>query len=494
MNDPLIPISAWLRRWLIWGPAPLLALTCLAAFDSAKAAALTTQAQATPARGPAAKPAGKPYSGSVKPIRLATPASEPPAPPYPVQASLKGDYIVVVVNRELITAGELARRIENVVRQAQAAGAPLPPPDQIQQQVLDAMIDEKILLSHSREWGPRIDDAELDRIVAAQAQQNQTTVAELKEQLRSEGSHLDAWRKNLRDQLQIERTRERELQNKVKITETEIDDFLDQRLEAAGAGTQYNVAQILIKVPEGASELQIIEKRRLAEQALSRLKAGESMMKLAAEISDDESKSRGGEFGLRTANRLPDVFVNAVRGLASGQIVPDILRTGAGFHVLQLVERRSPTAIPMLQTRASHILLRPSKSLRREEAMQNLSNWRKQILSGQKTFEALAREFSQDGSASQGGDLGWTISGSFVPEFESVMNQLAIGSISEPIVSRFGIHLIKVADRKETPVEIKKLRDMARLALREQKSEATLSDWLQELRSRAFIEYREVPQ
>ncbi len=436
----------------------------------------------------------KPAAASTPSKRLTAPKSEASAPPPSVKVFPKGDYILVVVNRELITAGELSRRLESVVGQAEAAGATLPPPDQIRQQVLAAMIDEHILLTHSREWGPRIDEAELDRIVAAQAQQNQMTAAELNEQLRSQGSSLQAWRKNLRDQIQIERTRDRELQNRVKVTETEIDAFLAPRLDAAGASTQYNIAQILIKVPEAANDAQISEKRRLAEQALSRLNAGEPMAKLALELSEDESKNQAGELGLRAASRLPDIFVNAVRGLASGQIVPQILRTGAGFHILQLVERRSPTAIPMLQTRASHILQRPSKNLSREEIMQNLRHWRQQILSGQKTFEALAREFSQDGSASQGGDLGWSAPGSFVPEFESVMNQVPIGGISEPTVSRFGLHLIKVTERKETPVEIKKLRDMARMALREQKSEVALSEWLQELRSRAFIEYREVPQ
>ena len=405
-----------------------------------------------------------------------------------------GDYILVIVNRELITAGEVARRVDNILNNAQASGGATPPLTELRQQVLDALINERLMLSHARETGPRIDDAEIDRIIATQAQQNQLSVSELKERLLAEGTDFNTLRSNLRDQLLVERVRDRELKSRLRITDAEVDTFLDERLQAAGIGLEYNIAQVLIRVPGDASDALVNDRRRVAETALQRLKTGEPMATVALELSDDETKNKGGALGLRTANRLPDVFVEKVQGLKAGDIAPEVLRTGAGFHVLQLIERRSPTSVPMAQTRASHILLRPAKDLSRDAALQRLAEFRQQILSGRRSFESVAREHSQDGSAAQGGDLGWNMPGAFVPEFEAVMNGLPAGGLSEPMVSRFGVHLIKVVDRQLVPVEMKKLRDMARNALREQKSEAATNEWMQELRSRAFIEYREVPQ
>lgn len=483
-----------LRLARLWGLTLLAAAACLS---------MATPASATPpppAGSPTkagAKPAPKTSAGKVLPSRSKdVPAAAPELPANkPVQGTQPGgDYILVIVNREMITAGEVARRVDNLLNSAPASGGVTPPIAEIRQRALDALINERLMLSHARETGPRIDDAEIDRIIAAQAQQNQLSIPEFKERLLADGTDFNSLRSTLRDQLQVERVRDRELQSKVKVTDAEVDAFLEQRLQAAGIGPEYNIAQVLIRVPGDSSDALVDEKRRVAETALQRLKNGEAMAVVALELSEDETKNKAGALGLRTANRLPDVFIEKVHPLKAGDIAPEVLRTGAGFHVLQLVERRIPTTVPMAQTRASHILLRPSKDLSREAALQRLAEFRQQILSGRRSFESLAREYSQDGSAAQGGDLGWTMQGAFVPEFEAVMNELPKGGLSAPMVSRFGTHLIKVIDRQLVPVEIKKLRDMARNMLREQKSEAAANEWMQELRSRAFIEYREVPQ
>ena len=482
------------RPTRLWGVMLLAIAACLSMATAASATPPQPAGSPTKAGG---KPAPKTSAGKAALSRSKDATATPPESPASksVQGTqAAGDYILVIVNREMITAGEVARRADNILNNTQASGGATPPLAELRQQALDALINERLMLSHARETGPRIDDAEIDRIIAAQAQQNQLSVSELKERLLAEGTDFNSLRSNLRDQLQVERVRDREVQSKVKVTDAEVDTFLEQRLQAAGIGPEYNIAQVLIRVPGDASDALVDEKRRLAETALQRLKNGEAMAAVALELSDDETKSKGGALGLRTASRLPDVFVERVRTLKAGDIAPEVLRTGAGFHVLQLVEQRSPTTVPMAQTRASHILLRASKDLSREAALRRLAEFRQQILSGRRSFESVAREYSQDGSAAQGGDLGWAMPGAFVPEFEVVMNALPAGGLSEPMVSRFGMHLIKVVDRQLVPVEIKKLRDMARTMLRAQKSEAAANEWMQELRSRAFIEHREVPQ
>jgi peptidyl-prolyl cis-trans isomerase SurA len=214
---------------------------------------------------------------------------------------------------------------------------------------------------------------------------------------------------------------------------------------------------------------------------------------VARELSEDSNRTRGGEIGLRPAARLPDLFVEQVRGLRPGDVSPTVLRSGAGLHVLKLIERRDSSGVRVTQTRARHILLRPSPQLSADLARQRLLDMRTQIERGSNSFEALARQFSEDGSAAQGGDLGWVNPGAFVPEFEEAMGRLAVGGLSQPVTSRFGIHLIEVVDRRETTLDAKQLREQARNALREQKFEEAYLEWTKELRSRAYVEMREPP-
>jgi len=228
--------------------------------------------------------------------------------------------------------------------------------------------------------------------------------------------------------------------------------------------------------------------------ALARAKAGESFEAVARALSEDTNRNKGGEIGLRTADRLPDVFVEAVRPLKAGEVSPVLLRSGAGFHVLKLVERSEAGALSITQTRARHILLRLSAQLSQEAAARRLQEFKRQITGGTKTFEQLARDNSEDGSAPQGGDLGWVSPGGFVPEFEEAMNALAISGLSDPVVSRFGVHLIQVLERRKVALDAKQQRDQARAALREQKFEEAYSEWVRDLRARAYVEMREPPQ
>ena len=406
-------------------------------------------------------------------------------------APRSGDYIVAVVNQELVTAGEVQQRLAQVRAQAARGGTRLPPEAELRQQVTEALIEERVLVTYARDSGVKIDEADLDRAVANVAQQNQITLPQLRERLKAEGLDYNRFRSSVRDQMMVERTREREVQSRIKVSDAEIDAFLDK--QRARAPVELNIAQILVTVPEGASVAEVAQRRALAEQAQARVRNGEPFEAVAAAVSEDGNKQRGGEIGLRPANRLPDAFVEQVRGLQPGQVAPTLLRSGAGFHLLKLLERHDGSAFSVTQTRARHILLRPSAQLSQEAAVQRLAGFKRDIESGKASFEALARANSEDGSAAQGGELGWTAPGSLVPEFEEAMNALPLNGISDPVVSRFGVHLIQVLERRNVTLDAKQLREQARNVLREQKFEQAYNEWLRDLRARAYVEMREPP-
>jgi peptidyl-prolyl cis-trans isomerase SurA len=412
----------------------------------------------------------------------------------PERGVRNGDYIAAVVNQELVTAGEVERRVERAQFEAGRAGMQLPPDADLRRQALDALIDERAMITSARDSGMRVDEAELDRAVQNIALQNQITLEVLRERLRADGIDYGRFRANLRDQIMIERLREREVYQRIKITDEEIDRQIEQQRAAAGADLQTNIAQILVSVPDDADAAAVAARRAVAEAALARLRSGEAFEVVAREVSEDSNRKQGGEIGLRPASRLPDVFVEAVKPLQAGEYTPQLLRTGAGFHILKLIERKEGAIGHVTQTRARHVLLRTSPQLSAEVASRRLAEYRRQIESGAKTFEEVARQYSEDGSAAAGGDLGWFSPGVMVPEFEAALNNLALGGLSAPVISRFGVHLIQVLERRDVALEPKQLREQARNVLREQKFEQAFVDWTKELRSRAYVEMREPPQ
>jgi peptidyl-prolyl cis-trans isomerase SurA len=224
------------------------------------------------------------------------------------------------------------------------------------------------------------------------------------------------------------------------------------------------------------------------------VRSGADFGAVAREVSEDGNRATGGVIGLRPAARLPDLFVEQSRNLKVGEVSAEPFRSGAGFHVLKVLERRDGEAVRVQQTRARHILLRSSAQASTQDAARRLEDLKRQIESGQRRFEDVARDVSEDATANSGGDLGWQSPGGFVPEFEEAMNRLAPGQISDPVVSRFGVHLIQVIERRMIDLTPKELRDQARTALREQKFESAYVDWAKELRARAYIEMREPPQ
>lgn len=420
--------------------------------------------------------------------------AQTPAATAAARTVRNGDYIAAVVNQELVTAGEVERRIERAQAEAGRAGVRLPAESDLRRQALDALIDERAMITNARESGMKVDEPEIDRAVQNIAQQNQITLAVLRQRLLTEGIDYPRFRANLRDQIMIERLREREVYQRIKVSDEDIDGLIAQQRAATNVDPDTNIAQILVTVPEGASAAEVQARRARAESALTRVRAGEAFDAVARALSEDGNRERGGEIGRRPASRLPDAFVEATKPLQPGQVAPELLRTGAGFHVLKLLDRSDAGTGRVAQTRARHVLLRTSPQLTAEVAAKRLADYRKQIESGARTFEDIARQFSEDGSAAAGGDLGWSSPGVMVPEFEEAMNALQPGAMSPPVVSRFGVHLIQVLERRDVALDPKQVREQARNVLRERKFEQAYVDWTKEIRARAYVEMREPPQ
>jgi peptidyl-prolyl cis-trans isomerase SurA len=423
--------------------------------------------------------------GGLAPLVPAQTRAAPPA---------MADYIVAVVNQELVTNAELQGRLARIREEAARSKTALPPPAELRKQVLEALIDERVQVTNARETGPKIDEAELDRTVANVAVQNQMTMVQLRARLQQQGIPYATFRNNVKDQMLMERVREREVNQRIRINNDDIDKLIEQRRAAAGTSTQINIAQILITVPEGAAAEVVAQRKARAEAALARVKGGEAFDVVAKEVSEDGNKALGGVIGLRPMDRLPDVFVEVARTLKPGEISPTLLRSGAGFHVLKLVDRQEGGAFTVQQTHARHILLRVSEQLSADAASRRLAEFKREITSGAKLFEQLARDNSEDASAAAGGDLGWASPGTFVPEFEETMNALPLNGISDPLTSRFGVHLIQVLERRQVNLDAKQQREQARNVLREQKFEDAYLEWVRDLRGRAYIEMRDAPQ
>ena len=413
-----------------------------------------------------------------------------PAAGQSQRASSAADFIVAVVNSTPITNVELQLRLLRVQQQLSRQGK-VPPRSQLLREVLERLILERAQLQLARELGVTPDDAAVDQAVDNVALQNQVSLEELKRRLSADGVDYARFRADVRDELTLVRLREREVDSRVKVSEQDIDQFFRDRQAQAGAEPErIQLAQILVAVPESATADQVRALQAKAQRALDRVRAGEAFDGVAAEVSDAADRAAGGDLGLRPVDRLPSLFVDAVRDLKDGALAGP-LRSGAGFHVLQLVKRsRDAAALTVIQTRARHILFKSGPKFNEAQATAKLLEFKRQIVAGQADFAALARDNSEDGSAKAGGDLGWASAGMFVPEFEQVMNQLAPGQIADPLVSRFGVHLLQVMARREAPLSEREQRELARNLVREKKTDEAFILWQQEVRGRAYVEFR----
>ena len=448
---------------------------------------------------PSGAPSGKGLSARPGP---ATSLTLPPADAVPAGASnsssatRQADFIVAVVNSEPVTNNEVRARLARAEVQLARQGGPMPTRDVLAREVLERIILERVQLQQAREAGIKVDDFSVGQAEQGVARQNGMTVDELYRRLGREGMTRERFRDDLRNQLTLQRLREREVEARVKVSDLDIDQYLrEQQQGADAASTEINLGHVLVLVPENASPAQVAERQARAQQAADKIRAGEDFAAVAREYSDaPEGQRAGGLLGLRPADRYPELFVNSTQGQPIGSIVGPV-RSPAGFHVLKVVERVTagmPTTV--VQNHARHILLRTGPQLSESAAAARLADYRRRVQTGQADFAALAREHSQDGSAKEGGDLGWASPGRYVPEFEQALEALKPGDVSEPIVTRFGVHLIQLLERREAKLTQREQRDMVRDLVREKKLDEAYATWAQELRGRAYVEYREPPQ
>jgi len=407
------------------------------------------------------------------------------------------DYIVAVVNSEPITNKEV-QNLKLRLQKQLPPGAPSLSPQALTQQALDQLINERAQLQQAQENGIRVDDNEVEQTALSIARQNQISIEDLYKRLALDGVSVSGFRDQLRKQLIISRLRERDVDNRARVSDAEV----EQQIQSEQAGQpgsarpiDLNLAMILIAVPENSSDKEVAELKVKAQQIVQRAKAGESFAALALSFSQALDRgANGGEMGLRAADRYPSLFVESTQNLRPGEISEPV-QSGAGFHILKVLDKKQSemSSAMLVQTRARHILLRIGNELTEAAARSRLLNYKQQIQAGT-DFATLARQFSQDGSASAGGDLGWASPGQFVPEFEQVMARLRPGQVSDPLVSRFGVHLIQVMERREAPMTVREQREMVRNQLREKKLEELYANWVTELRGRAYVELREPPQ
>ena len=399
------------------------------------------------------------------------------------------DSIEVIVNDDVITHLELDKRVVSVSKMLQSQKTALPDKKVLERQVLERMITEMLLAQFAKESGLRIDDAQLDKTILRIAQQNKfATVAAFRAKLEQDGTDFKEFREEIRNEIISVRLREREVDSKLVISENDVDNYLSNQERQEGKGDELLLAHILVVVPEQASADKIQNYRNRAEQALAQLRGGASFAQVAAGYSDAQDALKGGEIGWRPADRLPPMFADALAKMKPGD-VSDVLRSPSGFHIIKLLDRRNKdAAVVVTQTHARHILIKTSELVSENEAKSRLQEIKQRIDKGA-DFAEEARLHSDDGSASQGGDLGWLSPGETVPEFESAMDALKVGQISGLVQTGFGWHLIQVLERRNTDVSVEQKRLRARNAIRTFKSDEAYQDWLRQLRDRAFVEY-----
>jgi peptidyl-prolyl cis-trans isomerase SurA len=435
----------------------------------------------------------------IKPPAAPAPASAPPSAPASATASVSSrtpldkvvpiDRVVAIVNDEALTQYDINEQKRVVLGQMKAANVTPPSADVLEKQLLDRLITERVLLQYAKETGIRVDDTQVERALARIAEDNKLSNEDFRKAVEREGIPFAKYRNDIRNEITVQRLREREVEGRVNVSDAEVDHLLATLNAQAGGEIEYRLAHILVLVPEQASTDQIDVRQRRAEQALSQVRSGTDFAQVAAGFSDAPDALQGGALGWRTPARLPTVFADPVRNMKAGDVSP-ILRSASGFHIVKLLETRSrnnPTVIE--QTKLRHILVKVNETTSNDDAKVKIERIRERIQQGAK-FEDQAKANSEDASAAKGGDLGWVSPGDTVPDFERAMNALKPGELSAAVRTPFGWHLIQVQERRSQDVTKEKARDQARTALRQRKSEEAFQDWVRQTRDRSYVEIR----
>ena len=400
------------------------------------------------------------------------------------------DRIVAVVNDDVIVESELQARVRLVKDQLRQGGTALPPEDVLGKQVLERLILERLQIQIAERAGMRVEDETLNKAVEQVAKQNNLDVPQFKQILERDGFDFARFRQDIRNEILISRLQQRQLQNRITVTDRDIDNYIFTLEKQGTDASAYRLSHILVAVPEAASSEAIADARRQAEQIVEQLRNGTDFAKLAVSQSDGQQALQGGDLGWRNGSELPTIFADVAPKMRKGEI-SDPIKSSSGFHVVQLADVRGAAGRHVvIQTHARHILVRPNEVTSAEEAKNRLQQLRVRIENGD-DFEELARAHSDDrGSALQGGDLGWVNPGDTVPNFESTMNSIPEGGLSEPFETRFGWHLVQVLERREFDDTEKVKRARAADQLRQRKMDEELQNWLRQIRDEAYVELR----
>ena len=401
---------------------------------------------------------------------------------------IPADRVIAIVDNEAITQYELTQRLHIAQQQLRTQNIQPPAEDVMTKQVLERLVMDRIQLQYAKNVGVTVTDADLDASIRRIAESNNVSVADMKTSIEHDGMNWPGFRQDIRDQIILSRLRDRAVDNLVTVSEGEIDNYLANP-PPADAG-KVNIAHILVRAPEQSSPEQLTRLHARAEQALAQINAGEEFGKVAATFSDAPDALSGGALGPRPIDRLPQLFADAITKMKPGD-VSEILRSPVGFHIIKLIDREGGSqGLPSLkQTHARHILIRINEITSEADARRKLLTIRERLDNGG-DFAELARLYSDDPSASKGGDLGWIYQGDTVPEFERAMDALKINEISGPVQSPFGLHLIQVLERRVDEGSKDRQRMAARMAIRERKADEAYQDWLRQQRDQAYVEYR----
>ncbi len=402
------------------------------------------------------------------------------------------DYIVAVVNEDVITRYELDEAIRLSAARLQQQGLPVPDFQTLENQVLELVITKRIQIQHAQEVGLSITEGELDETIARIAADNKLSLPEFHAVLENDGIRYSKFREEIRDEMIIARLKEREVRHQVNVTEGEVDNYLQTQQTGAGTGGQdeYRLAHIMILVAEHMDSSQIQLRSERAEMVAQKLSEGADFSQLATEYSDAADASNGGIIEWRPITQMGPTFAKMLESLNPGDVTP-IIQSPNGFHIFKLLGRRAqedPTVI-IDQTHSRHILIKINELTSENEAKLKIQKIQAQLNNGE-DFAELAKLYSEDSSASSGGDLGWLSPGDTVAEFEQTMNALLPGQISDPIKTQFGWHLIQVLERRSQDVSSNHRRQTARNAIQTKKSDVVIQEWLRQLRDQAYIEYR----
>ncbi|SOD16103.1 peptidylprolyl isomerase [Nitrosomonas ureae] len=400
------------------------------------------------------------------------------------------NHIVAVVNEDVITRHELDEAIKTAISRMQQQGMQIPDQHILEEQVLESVITKRIQIQHAQEVGLSVAEPELDETINRIALDNQLTLPEFHTALENDGISYNKFREEIREEMIIARLKEREVKHQVNVTEGEVDNFLQTQEASAVGDDEYRLAHIMILVPENMTADQIQQRAERAEMALTRLREGVEFSQIVSEFSDAADAKNGGIIEWRPISQMGPAFAQILEVLQPGDIT-SIVQSPNGFHIFKLLGRRAqetPTVI-IDQTHARHILIKINELTSENDGKLKILALKDRLDRGE-SFEEVAKLYSEDASASSGGDLGWLSPGDTVPDFERVMNALLPGEISDPVRSQFGWHLIQVMERRTQDISLDRRRQSARQAIRTRKADVVIQDWLQQLRDQAYIEYR----